>query len=139
MAALVQLDTALIRRRRAELGFSVRTAAEAIGLSGLTFTKLEGGSDHGGLELAVVVRLAGLLGVSLDQLILQGGREGASGGDEAAEDAAADVIALGAVLYATQALTPVGTLCEVHGWPLARLHAAEEALEDALGLSLIHI
>ena len=41
MAALVRLDTELIRRRRAELGFSVRAAAEAIGITGPTYNKLE--------------------------------------------------------------------------------------------------
>jgi transcriptional regulator with XRE-family HTH domain len=130
MAAFVQLDTALIRRRRAELGISVRAAAESIGLSGPTFTRLESGIDHGGLELVVVVRLASLLGVSLDQLIVQGGRDVASSGETAGD--ATDVAALGAVLFATQTHTPVGTLCEVHGWTLARLHEAEVALDAAL-------
>ena len=130
MAACVQLDTTLIRRRRAELGISVRAAAETIGLSGPTFTRLESGSDHGGLELGVVVRLASLLGLSLDQLIVKGQGAVTSAGEPAG--IAADVAALGAVLFATQTHTPVGTLCEVHGWTLARLHTAEEALKAAL-------
>lgn len=124
------VDGALLRRRRAELGFSGREVADALGVPAPSYLALEGGHGTATVEFRTAVRLAQILGLSLDELI-------ARPADPAAEDGALrgrddDAAALGALLYATGTLTPVGALCEALGWDYERLHRAEKALGERL-------
>jgi hypothetical protein len=132
MGTRALLNLPLLRHRRTELGFSIRAVAEAIGITGPAYTAIEGGFGHAELPLVTVVRLGALLGLGLDQLVESAGDAPATPPTADTDALAADASALGAVLFATRTLTPVGTLCEVHGWSLERLHAAERALEHEL-------
>lgn len=112
---------------------SARTVGDLLGLPSVTYTAIENGYGTDRLELALLVRLARALGVSLDQLVV----DPAGGQTEQAADGGA--AALGALLHAAGVAVPSGTICEVLEWDFDRLHAAVGALESGLagcGLAL---
>jgi transcriptional regulator with XRE-family HTH domain len=123
-----QLDTALIRHRRAELGLSVRAVASVLGVTGTRYTAIESGLGNLGIDLGTLVRLRDSLGLSVAELIAST----TDSSDEVAADVAVDVKTLGALLLTLGELTLVGTLMEVLGWSLERLRAAEAALSEQL-------
>jgi transcriptional regulator with XRE-family HTH domain len=111
---------------------SARTVGDLLGLPSVTYTAIENGYGTDRLELALLVRLARALGVSLDQLVVD-----PAGETEQAADG--DAAALGALLHAAGVAVPSGTICEVLGWDFDRLHAAAGVLESGLvgcGLAL---
>jgi transcriptional regulator with XRE-family HTH domain len=124
------IDYALVRRRRAELGLSIRQVAALIGTTGPGYVALENGGGNPDIGLDAASRLASALGLSLDQLV-RSQRIGPEHADDE-PSLSGDVAALGALLSATGTLTPVGALCEVLDWPLDRFRAAENALSERL-------
>lgn len=126
MTAPALLDIALMRRRRAELGISLRMLADQIGVTAPTYTAIENGHRHAELELGVLLRLSRALGVAVSDLVI--GEEQPADADEVSDDAAE----LGAVLALSDTLTPAGSLCEILGWTLDRLRAARRVLERRL-------
>jgi DNA-binding XRE family transcriptional regulator len=129
------LDTALLRRRRVELGVSIRALADQVGMSPPAYTALENGHGHGTLELAVLVRLSRALGVDVNELVR------GTGNTQPADEQSDDAASLGAVLSAVGAPTLAGALCESLGWTLERLQGAKQALEERLagvGMRLQH-
>jgi transcriptional regulator with XRE-family HTH domain len=131
MSERLILDAPMLRRRRAELGLSVRAVADAIGIGAAAYTAVENGHRHSTLAFDTVLRLARLFGATVDELLARS--------DQLAATPAEDVAALGALLMDIGTLTPVGTLLEVLDWSLERLHRAEAQLADALaacGLAL---
>lgn len=125
------LDGDLVRRRRVELRRSVRQVAADLGVSGAVITALEGGSNHKDLSVGFLNRLAGALGLQLTTLIRSDAREPVD--DDAAEgDVEADAATVGAVLHASEILTPIDTIAEVLNWPRRRVDVALDALEAAL-------
>lgn len=122
------LDVAFVRRRRAELGLSIRAISAQVGLSTTSYTMIENGHGHEVVTLDTVLRLARALGTTVDGLMVGAGAE-AKDIDEDDDDPAR----LGAVLFAVGKLTPVGTLLEVLDWSLDRLHQAEGRLAQTLG------
>jgi transcriptional regulator with XRE-family HTH domain len=65
----VTLDTALIRRRRRELGWSQREVGRRIGVSSATVARLEDGANHDELPLRQLVRLTDVLAVDPADLL----------------------------------------------------------------------
>jgi transcriptional regulator with XRE-family HTH domain len=121
------LNTELLRRRRAELGISLRAIADQVGIGAPAYAVLENGHGHANLELGVVVRLARTLGLDIGDLVLT-----EDGSHTERTEPGDDAAALGALLSATAALTQSGALCEALGWPLERLQAAKSVLEQRL-------
>ena len=129
-----RLNPVLLRRRRAELGLTAKALADALGILPATYMFLE---NTGGktLDLRLVVRLARILGVSLDSLVTPAVLDEAPDVPTVDDDAKA----LGSLLYSAETLIPIGALCDALDWPLDRLHAAEERLGaqlEACGLRL---
>ena len=125
----ILINSDLLRRRRAELGLSLREVASAAGLTGPTYVAIENGVTTSDPGLEAATRLARALGLSLDALV--------SADAEAAQDD--DAAVLGALVAISETLTPVGALAELLAWPLERLHAAEVELSVRLagvGLAL---
>jgi len=99
---------------------------------GPAYAALENGVAGSEITLGAAKRLAGALGLNLDEMttVHSGGTE-----NEPVDDAAR----LGAVLMASETLTPVGSLCEILGWELERVHHAEMELArrlETVGMSL---
>jgi transcriptional regulator with XRE-family HTH domain len=115
------IDTEALRRRRAELGLSVRQLCAVVGMTTGGYLALEKGTAGTSITFGVAGRLAEALGLGLDELA---GRTHVPVPELAEDDAAR----LGALLTATGTLTPVGTICEVLDWPTERLHTAEAEL-----------
>jgi transcriptional regulator with XRE-family HTH domain len=131
------LNTAMMRRRRAELGISARQLATMVGMTSPSYVAVENGGGNPDIGLDAAVRLAAALGVSLDYLVRTA--PPAEDNDDVVGDAVDgenatgdDAAALGALLFTTGTLTPVGTLLEVLDRPLERLHAAETELAQRL-------
>ena len=125
------LDGSLIRRRREELGYSARTLASALGVTGAVITALERGGNHADLALRVVQRLGQLLGVPPRRLFVDQ--------DPGHGPPATDVATVVALLHLTGVLTPVETVAAALRWDLERTQhaaAAAEAYLPTLGLRL---
>lgn len=118
-----RLNVQVLRARRAELGLSVRAIAAEAGLTGNGYVALEKGYGHDALSYGTVVRLARVLGLTLDELVAD---------KPASNEEEDDAAALGVLLYSIGTLTPVGALTEVLDWPLDRLHRAEGELARRL-------
>lgn len=65
----VILDTALIIRRRTELGITARALARFLNVTLAVVRLLELGSNHDEISRALVVRLAAGLGVDVETLL----------------------------------------------------------------------
>ncbi len=112
MSERALLDAALVRRRRPEMGLSVRTVSGELGVTATMYTALENGHGHDVVTLDTVLRLARVLGTTVEALLVDEVEE------PNAVDEEDDPARLGAVLVAVGKLTPVGTLIEVLDWPL---------------------
>ena len=131
------LDATLIRRRRFDLGLSERAVAKPLGVASSMIARIEDGTNHKDLPLGLLTRLADVLAVPLPALILEDDSspvdpaEASGGGhhDESHEDDAARV---GALLYATETLTPIGAVCDALDWTRTRTRAALNALDAQL-------
>lgn len=69
------LDGGLVRRRREELGLSMRALAAQLGTSGPTIARLEAGNDHDDIPLGLADRLADAISVDLPTLALDRRKE----------------------------------------------------------------
>ncbi len=127
------LDAPLIRRRRAELGLSVREVAKHLGVSGAVVTAIEAGTNHNEVSLAHLFRLAGVLAVESTTLLTAEKAERPSAGPtETPEAEDADAATVGALLEAAGVLTRLDVLCDALGWRAARLKVALDRLEERL-------
>lgn len=115
-----------MRRRRAELGLSVRSVANQLGVSGIVVTGLETGSNHQDLPLGLVARLAAILGLDTADLFRRD-EEAASG--DALES---DVAAVGGLLFEAGIVTPTSALRRALGWNPRRLRIALDQLDGRL-------
>ena len=126
MAVVEFINRDLIRRRRSELGLSARMLAKDLGVTGASYVAIENGRAQSDLSLGVVVRLARLLALTLDEIM----------GTEAPEPSATtagDAELLGSLLKAVDQMVPTRTICETTGWSLERYEHAEAELERCLG------
>ncbi|MGY1810644.1 helix-turn-helix domain-containing protein [Blastococcus sp. SYSU D00669] len=135
------LDVDLLSRRRVEMHLSRGDVAKHLGVTSATVSRLESGVNHGEQPLALLLRLAGFLGLDLADLLPRtpsaSTHATASDGSFPGGAAAADARLVGASLHALGVLVPVEALAEVLGWDAARLDAALAALEvtaPAVGL-----
>lgn len=94
------------------MGLSVRTVSGELGVTATMYTALENGHGHDVVTLDTVLRLARVLGTTVEALLVDEVEE------PNAVDEEDDPARLGAVLVAVGKLTPVGTLIEVLDWPL---------------------
>lgn len=121
------LHADLIRRRRNELGLSLRAVGRRLGLTGLTVGRIEAGSNHDELTLRTLARLADVLAVDIRQLFA---------GDEppaAPADDRPDVRAAGALLAAADGPVALDTLADALETSLPETTALLEELGRALG------
>lgn len=130
LSAAPKLNTALVRRRRAELGMSARAMGDLLGIPSISYTAIENGHGTDRLELRLLVRLSRALGVSLDELVTAPDVDRAEAPNEPTADN--DGAALGALLFAVGSQVPSGAICEALGWDFERLRVATEYLERAL-------
>lgn len=121
------VDADRVRRRRAELGLTVRGLAKHLKVTGAVVTRLESGDNHPDLPLGLLVRLAEVLAVDLPTLLVQ-----SRPACDAVPDADQDARTVGAALVADGTLVPLGALAEAFDWTLQRTEAAIEALEARL-------
>ncbi|UOY01642.1 helix-turn-helix domain-containing protein [Blastococcus sp. PRF04-17] len=127
------LDVELICRRRSELRLSRRDVAKHLGVTTAVVSRLESGVNHAEQPLALLLRLAELLGVDLADLLPRPARTSLNGPGATviAEPAQQDARRLGAALHTLGVLVPGETLAEVLGWDSARFSAAVDALTAA--------
>ncbi|MCZ2818026.1 DUF2442 domain-containing protein [Modestobacter sp. VKM Ac-2984] len=135
-AAAPLLDVDLLRRRKMELRLSRHDIAKRLGVTTAVVGRLESGANHAEQPLGLLLRLAGLLGLDLADLLPRhraqatpptvpaGQTTGLGTSDEGAED----VRLVGAALHALGVLVPTETLADVLGWTAERLAAAIDGL-----------
>lgn len=133
------LDAHLIRRRREELGLSVRAVAARLGVNGNVVRRIEAGENHPDVNLGHLTKLAETLNVDVATLFAPAAppdHDGPSdedtddtekGGAGGADDG--DVAALGALLHAAGVLTPAAALRDALDWNKARLDRGLAALD----------
>jgi DNA-binding XRE family transcriptional regulator len=128
------LDVDLARRRRAELGLSLREVAEAVGMSGSSFTAIENGRAQQELTIGTVVRLAGVLALTLEELVPGAAVPVEQGCTVEVEALPTDNDArvLGSILAAVDTTVPIGALLDLTEWSPSRLRSARAALEGQL-------
>lgn len=124
------LDCELLRRRRRELGISVRTLAAAIGATSPVIVALERGDNHGDLPLSQVLALAGALGLPPAELLTPANTTTAAQDDGSAAEQLAPV--LGALLHGTGVLTSLEALAEATGHDLPTIDRALCRLDELL-------
>lgn len=118
------LDVALIRRRRRELGLSLREVARHVSVSAAVIERLEDGTNHNDLPLALVAALADTLAIPRQDIWAQP--------HPADTDTADDAATVGALLAETGVLTPREALADALAWPLDRLDTALKELDQRL-------
>ena len=118
------LDVDLVRRRRAELGLSLREVAESLGLSAPSYTAIENGRAQAEITISTVVRLAGVLALTVAELVPAAESCPASPTDDAR--------LLGGMLAAVDTTVPIGALADLAGWSPSRLRDARGALDERL-------
>lgn len=116
------LDSAAIRNRRITLAISERELARRLGVSATVVDALERGRNHADLHLDVIVRLAEVLGLCLDELLPRAPSASPAG----------DPATLGRLLGHLAAAVPATTLAQALGWPLERTQAAIDELTQLL-------
>lgn len=127
------LDGSFIRRRRAELGLSVREVAKHLRVSGPVVSAIEAGTNHDDVSLAHLLRLARVLAVESTTLFAaEAASRPPDGPAKVPEAAEADAATVGALLDAAGILTPLDALRDALGWPASRLRNALELLEERL-------
>ncbi|WP_138733601.1 helix-turn-helix domain-containing protein [Modestobacter excelsi] len=138
-AAVPLLDVALLRRRKMELRLSRNDIAKHLGVTTAVVGRLESGVNHAEQPLGLLLRLAGMLGVDLADLLPHRRASATRPNVVASENAGADdrgegpedVRLLGAALHTLAVLVPVESLADVLGWDAARLATAINGLELA--------
>lgn len=128
------LDAALIRRRRRELGLSLRGVARHLNVSAAVIERIEEGINHNDLPLALAAALADTLAIPRQHIWAQP--------HPADTDTADDAATVGALLAETGVLTPREALADALTWPLHRVDAALEQLDQhlrPLGWTLHHL
>lgn len=118
------LDATAIRRLRLQAGYSTRRFARALGVSASAVRGLEDGSNHQQLPLALIARLAELLGVSTRELF-----------SCPADDAVApttDDRTVEAALQSLPGVAAAADLATALGWTLARTRQALDELKERL-------
>lgn len=128
---MMLVDADLVRRRAAELGMSQRQLATAMGVTSPVLRGLDVGTNHCDLTIGQLQRLAGALNVELHELIRPAPDDNDIANDASAHDAT-DAATIGAILHATGVLTNDSALCDITGWPLARVRSALAELERRL-------
>jgi transcriptional regulator with XRE-family HTH domain len=119
-----------LRHRRLELGMSTRQLAKLTGTTGVTIGELERGRNIDGQPVALLVRIADALALTLPELLAPSPR------DEWADDNG-DAAAVGALLHGQQQPSRVDNLARALEWTLPRVRHALEALDvhlEAAGL-----
>lgn len=132
------LDCELLRRRRRELGISLRALAKALGATPPVIVALERGDNHGDLPLSQVLALAEALALSPAELfaappgtpLAEPAPKGASEGPADAAERLAPVLA--ALLHTTGVLTSREALAEATGHDLPTVTSALDHLEVML-------
>lgn len=119
------LDTALIARRRIELGLSQRALSAECGFSNVTISLLESGRNHEELTIRKLGQLANALGLPIGVLF-------ADARCEERKPANDDRVLEALLAEARQALGR-GQIAVTLGWALDRVEAALEELADRLG------
>lgn len=117
----------LIRRRRAELGYSARAIAAHVGVTSSVICRLENGDNHLDVTVGLLTKIAELLAVDLPALFAYDGTR-----TDDPETASADVATLGALLLGVKVAMPVSTIVEALDWSRERTVAALDGLADAL-------
>ncbi len=120
------LNGELVRRRRAELGLSVRAMGAALGTSGSVIVRVESGDNHPDLTLGLVTQLAELLGVNVADIFVS------SHTQDRTHTTTDDVRALGSLLFAAETNTPVAAFRDALGWTQVRTKAALTELATRL-------
>ena len=128
------LDADLIRRRREELGLSLRAVAARLGVVGAVVRRIEAGENHPDLAVGHLTKLAEIINVDVATLFaptapVDGAANASAASDGEAGDDAGDVAALGALLHAAGVLTPAAALRDALDWDKARLDRALTALD----------
>lgn len=122
------LDSEKIRQRRIAAELGVQQLADVVAASSTeTIWRLEHGADQGQLSLAFVARIAGALGATIGELLVDGQQPEGEPDDDAAT--------VGALLAAAERWCPVDHLATACGWSPDRTADALEALADRLELT----
>jgi transcriptional regulator with XRE-family HTH domain len=116
------LDTALIIRRRTELGLSQRAVAREMGMTSAAMSVIESGRSHSELTLRNAGRLAAALAIPLRALVRAEDHE-----SEASEETRDDVVVETVIAKANQAI-PTQELAAILGWDIRRVSSAVAAL-----------
>jgi len=118
------LDAAAIRRLRLQAGYSTRRFARALGVSASTVRGLEDRSNHEQLPLALIARLAELVGVATRELFTRAT-------DQPADPSTDDRI-IEAALQSLPGVVAVSDVARALGWKLERARQALDTLDRRL-------
>jgi len=118
------LDAAAIRRLRLQAGYSTRRFARALGVSASTVRGLEDGSNHEQLPLALIARLAELVGVATSELFTRA--------TDVPADLSTDDRTIEAALQSLPGVVAASDLARALGWKLDRARQALDALDRRL-------
>jgi transcriptional regulator with XRE-family HTH domain len=126
VSSISLIDGALVRRRRSELGISVRTISAICGVTAPIITRIESGANHSEMSLDLLYKLAGALALDPAQLLLP--PPGVSSADPRPDD----VVQLGALLYSSERMISISALAELLSWPQSRVKVAADTLDTKL-------
>ncbi|MGY6502200.1 MAG: helix-turn-helix domain-containing protein [Acidimicrobiales bacterium] len=124
------LNTEFIKRRRVELGLSVRQLSAAVGTSNNGLRSLEPDANQAEINIGLLDKLANALCCTIDDLIARPAPVDRAEAPEDPDDD--DSAALGRILHTTRVLTPIPALAEITGWDHQRLEVAIDTLEQQL-------
>jgi transcriptional regulator with XRE-family HTH domain len=116
------LDTALIIRRRTELGLSQRAVARETGMTSAAMSVIESGRSHSELTIRSAARLAAALALPLRVLVR------AEDHESEPPDAHDDVVVVEAVIAQAKQAIPTQDIATALGWELRRVTSAVAAL-----------
>jgi len=118
------LNAELIRRRRLELGLSLREVAKYLGGTAQVVLGIENGSNHERITVAVLANLAELLGVDPADLLAVT--------EPPKSDRSELAGRVGSLLQAVAGPVSVDTLADVLSTPIADIWSAVDVLDDLL-------
>ncbi|WP_052666747.1 helix-turn-helix domain-containing protein [Nitriliruptor alkaliphilus] len=126
------LNADLCIRRRQELGLSQRELARRMGMTAAVIERIEAGTNHNDLPLAMVAALADALALDIRDMVTPD--------PPSREPSDQDVDQLAAFLFDT-GWVPQSAICELLGWTPERTSTAIDELErrlDRTGLAVQH-
>lgn len=147
---ITHFDARRFERLHFERGVALRELALETGIGLAVLNRIEQGTDpdHTGLTLGQFIRLSNYLGVAPTTLLTTRNQESVSSDScsipddsgngcageplPCANDLAADVRALGAILHDLKARIRIAAFAEAVQWTIQRLHAAADQLDTDL-------